>query len=246
MGFSGGTARILAHAKTREAARESDNACSRMTSNSPQHPLRTEPRVVAKVQLPVSTGAWDGFIKLATKDVSCGGAFFLYSQRLVPTSGTPCAVQLGSSTVQGVVAHVMTARLATATGCDAGFGVAFSARQPAEWWLIPRAAEPPARPPPAQRAPPTPKELESAANFRSLGMTLYERGEFAAARQKFDLADRLAGACGDEALAALCVGQIYARSGEPVKARDSFERALQLDPGCALATAALANLGRRR
>jgi hypothetical protein len=246
MGFSVATARILAHAKTREAARESDNACSPMTANSPQHPLRAEPRVVAKVQLSVSTGAWDGFIKLVTKDVSCGGAFFLYSQRLVPTSGTPCAVQLGASTVPGVVAHVMTARLATATGCDAGFGVAFSARQHAEWWLTPRATEPPAPPPPAQRAPPTPKELESAANFRSLGMSLYERGEYAAARQKFELADRLVGARTDEALAAVCVAQIYARSGEPVKARDSIERALQLDPSCVLAASALASLGRRR
>jgi hypothetical protein len=220
-----------------------------MTANSPQHPLRAEPRISAKVQLPVSTGAWDGFIKLFTKDVSCGGAFFLYDQRLVPTSGTPCAVQLGASTVQGVVAHVMTARLAAATGGDAGFGISFSARQPTEWWLVPSSPKPadlaPALATPQQRIP-TAKELESAANFRSLGFSLYERGEFAAARQKFELAGRLQGGAADEALVAVCVGQLFARNGLQPKARESFERALQLDANCALATDALYNLGRRR
>src|SRR6185436_13096778 len=67
-----------------------------MSPPPPQHPLRAEPRVVAKVQLPVSTLAWDGYLPLWTKDVSAGGAFFLYSERLVPSSGMRCTVRLGS------------------------------------------------------------------------------------------------------------------------------------------------------
>src|SRR5437773_968840 len=102
---------------------------------SAEHPLRAEPRIPVKIQLAVSTSAWDGFVALFTQDVSRGGAFFTYAERMVPTSGSRCVVTIGSASLEGSVAHVMTARLAAATGREAGFGAAFSTPLSADWWL---------------------------------------------------------------------------------------------------------------
>lgn len=226
-------------------------------SAAAQHPLRTEPRRVVRVQLQVSTSAWQGYLPLFTKDVSRGGAFFFFAQRVVPTSGTPCTVKLGGADVSGVVAHVMTARLATATGTDAGFGVSFAAAQPDDWWapLVAQQQAPPlpvtatARPVPVAapcgapgRAAPTAKDLESAKNFHALGMTFYEERNYGLARQKFELAGRCAPDPKHEAMQACCHGQQHARTGNPGKAREAFQRALQLDPSCAPAVKALALL----
>src|SRR5581483_10966529 len=150
-----------------------------------QHPLRSEPRVAARVPLELSTETWDGFITLWTKDVSPGGAFVLYAQRVVPASGARCKVRIGAAETEGIVAHVISPRLAQAIGGDAGFGLAFSLRQAGDWWtaLLPKQAAAPAPPPAeeARRAPPTAKELESAANFHSLGVSFYEQRDYATA-----------------------------------------------------------------
>jgi hypothetical protein len=215
----------------------------------PQHALRTEPRVPAKVQLGVSTDTWDGFVMLWTKDVSPGGAFLHYTQRVAPVMGARCKVRIGTAETDGIIAHVITTRLAAAIGGDAGFGVAFALRQPVDWWtpLLPgQAAAVEPAPQETRRTPPTAKELESAANFHSLGMSFYDQRDFAAARQKFELAGRISGDRRHAAMAAVCVGQIFARSGQPAKARESFDRALQLDSNCAPATAAQSEVSRRR
>jgi hypothetical protein len=94
--------------------------------------MRSEPRTAVKLQLAVSTSAWDGFLPLFTRDVSRGGAFFTYAERVVPTSGMRCTVKVGAASVEATVAHVMTARLATATGGEPGFGVAFTTPLAAE------------------------------------------------------------------------------------------------------------------
>ena len=153
-------------------------------SAAAQHPVRAEPRRVVRVQLQVSTTAWQGFLPLFTKDVSRGGAFFFFAQRVVPTSGTPCTVKVGNVEVAGAVAHVMTARLATATGTDAGFGVGFTQAQAVDWWAplvaqqqapsAPLAATaravpvtPAAGAAPVRTSAPTAKDLESAKNFHA-------------------------------------------------------------------------------
>lgn len=225
------------------------------------HPVRAEPRRVVRVQLQVSTTAWQGFLPLFTKDVSRGGAFFFFAQRVVPTSGTPCTVKVGNVEVAGSVAHVMTARLATATNTDAGFGVSFTAAQTGDWWA-PLIAQQQAPPPPvtataravpvtpsAGAAPvrtsaPTAKDLESAKNFHALGMSFYEARNYGLARQKFELAGRCAPDPKHEAMQACCHGQQHARTGNPDQAREAFRRALSLDPSCAAATTALASLKR--
>ncbi|MBK7859441.1 MAG: hypothetical protein IPJ65_12620 [Archangiaceae bacterium] len=213
-----------------------------------EHPLRAEPRVPVKVQLPVSTPAWEGFASLTTKDASRGGVFFFFAQRVVPTSGSRCTVKLGREAVEGTVAHVMTARLATATGADAGFGVSFVAPRPAEWWasLVEKpayaaAAAGPSAPsaPSATRAPPTAKELESAKNFFTLAMSFFDDRNYAAARQKLELAARLAPDPGCEAMLAVCNGHQNLRLGLSDVAREAFERALKLDPQCSRATVGL-------
>ncbi len=213
---------------------------------APQHPLRTEPRTTVKLQLPVSTSAWQGFNALWTKDVSRGGVFFFYAQRVVPTSGTPCKVQLGGATVDGAVAHVMTARLATAVGAEAGFGVSFLAPQPADWWAELHRAQQPAAPaaPAARSGEPTAKEIESAKNFFSLAMSLYEQRNYGAARQKLELAARCAPSPKYEAMQAVCNGQQHLRMGHAPQAREAFDRALLLDPACEQARAGLAEVAK--
>jgi len=214
-----------------------------------QHPLRAEPRTVVKVQVPVSTPAWQGFQALWTKDVSRGGAFFFYAQRVVPTLGAPCKVQLGGTAIEAVVAHVMTARLATATGAEAGFGVTFAPQQPSEWWVPMQRAQQPAAPPTpsaARAAAPTAKELESAKNFYTLAMSLYDQKNYGAARQKLELADRVAPNPKYEAMQAVCSGQQHLRMGLLEPARDAFARALVLDPSCEQATAGLRDLASKK
>ena len=210
-----------------------------------QHPLRAEARTPVKVQLPVSTSAWQGFVPLFTKDASRGGVFFFFAQRVMPTSGTACLVKLGAAEVAGTVRHVMTARLATATGTDAGFGVSFTEPQAADWWvplLAPAAGAPP--PPSGAAKTPTPKELESARNFHALGLTLYQQRNYAVARQKFELAARCAPDPKHEAMQACCHAAQHAHNGHHDKAREAFNRALQLDPGCAPASIGLSHLKR--
>jgi tetratricopeptide (TPR) repeat protein len=213
-------------------------------------PLRAEVRTAVKLEVPVSTAAWEGFKSLWTKDVSRGGAFFLYAHRVVPSSGTACAVKLGAETVSGTVAHVMTARLATVTGGDAGFGVSFAAPPSSDWWtpLMQEAAVAPPRPPAptGEKKAPSAKERESAKNFFSLAMSLYEANNFSAARQKFELSARCAPDPAADAMQAVCSGQQHARTGQHAMAKEAFERALQLDPACAQATRALGALGRKR
>lgn len=209
----------------------------------PQHPLRTEPRTPVKAQLPVSTSAWEGFLDLHTKDASRGGVFFFFAQRVVPTSGTKCRVRLGDTLVDGTVAHVMSARLATATNTDAGFGVSFAAPQPPDWWkpfVAQAAVVAPASATPAGGVRiPSAKELEGAKNFFNLAIGLYDERNYAAAKAKFELAGRMAPDNRCEAMQAVCSGQQYARSGLSDKAKDALNRALQLDPDCAQAKAAL-------
>lgn len=212
-----------------------------------QQPVRAEPRTAVKLQLPVSTSAWQGFQPLWTKDVSRGGAFFFYAQRVVPTSGTTCRVQLGATPVEGTVAHVMTARLATATGGEAGFGVSFTAQQTADWWLGLQPTQAPTAPPaPARTGQPTAKELESAKNFFTLAMSLYDQKNFGAARQKLELAARVAPNPRYEAMQAVCNGQQQLRMGLTEPARDAFQRALLLDPACEQANAGLTELARKK
>ncbi len=209
-----------------------------------QHPLRTEARTPARVQLGVSTPAWEGFLQLYTKDVSRGGVFFLFARLVMPTSGSRCKVAIGSETVEGTVAHVLSARLATATGTDAGFGVSFPAPLAAEWWvpLLAKPAPPATAAAPARQGAPTAKELEAAKNFHALGMSFYDDRNYAAARQKFELAGRVAPHPRHEAMQAVCHGAQLERNGDSTQAREAFSRALRIDPDCAPAKTALARM----
>ncbi|MBL8954207.1 MAG: tetratricopeptide repeat protein [Myxococcaceae bacterium] len=213
-----------------------------------QHPLRAEPRTVVKLQLPVSTSAWEGYQALWTKDVSRGGVFFFFAHRVVPTSGSKCRVQLGDVTAEGAVAHVMTARLATATNTEAGFGVSFVAPQAVDWWVsLQRAQQPQAAPAPGARtSEPTAKEVEGANNFFNLAVSLYEQRNYGAARQKLELAARMAPNPKFEALQAACNGAQHLRLGTLKEAREAFERALLLDPACEQAKVGLSEAAKQK
>lgn len=224
----------------------------------PQHALRAEPRTLVKLELKVATMAWDGSRALWTKDASPGGIFFLYAERVLPVSGSKAVIQLGAQTVEAQVAHVLSAKLAAATHADAGFGVTFSKRQPADWWvaLLPPApnATPPSAPAPAPAAPapaappakaphlPGPKELESAKNFYLVGMDLMRAKNFGAARQKFELASRIVPDPQYLAMPLVCNGFQYLRLGVLDQARTAFQRALLLSSTCAEAKDGLAQV----
>lgn len=228
-----------------------------MTFENRPQPLRIEPRTPVKVSVPVSTGAWSGFSPLWTKDVSRGGAFFFFAARVVPTSGEKCLVKIAGLDVAAQVAHVVSAKLATATGSDAGFGVSFIERQTTDWWAVLLApAEAPRAPvaapvavvePHAPRtSEPTAKELEAAKNLHALGMTLFQERSYAAARLKFELAGRIVPDPRFFALPLVCNAMQLARPGMYDKAREALQRALQLCPECAEASKGLELIGNKR
>lgn len=215
-------------------------------------PLRTEPRTLLRVQLKVATMAWDGSSTLWTKDVSAGGIFFLYAERVVPVSGSKAAVEVNGQTLDAQVAHVLSAKLATATGSDAGFGVQFIKRQAADWWqpLMPKtvAAPPPATVPPPAASPPRqhlpgPKELESAKTFYRAGVELLTAKNFGAARQKFELAGRIVPDPQYLAMPLVCNGFQFLRLGVADQAKQAFSRALLLSPNCTEAKNGLTQVG---
>ncbi len=215
--------------------------------------LRTEPRTLLKVQLKVATTAWDGSASLWTKDVSPGGIFFLYDQRVLPQSGSKAMVEVAGQTLEAQVAHVLSAKLAAATGSDAGFGIQFTKRQAPDWWapLMPKTVAVPAPPPvaaapPAAPAPrahlPGPKELESAKNFYAAGIDLLRAKNYGGARQKFDLAGRIVPDPQYLAMPLVCNGYQFLRLGVADQAKHAFARALLLSPNCVEAKDGLAQV----
>jgi hypothetical protein len=223
--------------------------------DAPPAGLRSEPRWTVKIQVPVASVAWNGFVPLWTRDTSLGGAFFLFAERVVPISGSRATLQLGAEKAEAQVAHVVSVKLAAATGADAGFGVSFLKKQPTDWWsrlvitekaAAPVAAKPAGVFPSAPLAPPTAKELESAKNFHSAGSSLLQAGNFGAARQKFELAARLAPEPRFQAMPLVCNGMQFLRLGVLDKAEESLQRAVVLFPGCSEARDGLVELATKR
>lgn len=217
--------------------------------------LRTEPRTLLRVQLKVATTAWDGSASLWTKDVSPGGIFFLYAERVLPQSGSKAAVEVAGQTFDAQVAHVLSAKLAAATGTEAGFGVQFTKRQAPDWWAplmakpvvdapvpAPAASPPPAAPPPRPHLP-GPKEHASAKNFYQAGVDLLRAKNYGGARQKFELAGRIVPDPQYLAMPLVCNGFQFLRLGVFDQAKQAFQRALLLSPNCAEAKDGLAQVG---
>lgn len=205
--------------------------------------LRTEPRTLVRLQLKVATMAWNGSASLWTKDVSPGGIFFLFTERVVPVSGSKATVEIAGAAVEAQVAHVLSVKLAAVTGSDAGFGVQFTKRQAADWWapLMPAAPKPapsapaPAPAPVAAKAPhlPGPKEIESAKAMFGAGMDLLRAKNFGAARQKFELAGRIVPDPQYLAMPLVCNGFQFLRLGVLDEAKTAFSRAQLLSSQCA-------------
>ena len=210
-----------------------------MPSKTTMNPTRRDSRVRTRAAVEVSCSAWEGFVPLSTFDASMGGAFVIAESRELPQVGTKAIIRVGSLEIEGRVAHVLGLQQAQTTSARVtGFGVSFLRAQVGQWWLPPRAGE--AGPPRGARPLEATSQASDAARaLYAQGARLFDDSNYVQAKQKFAEAAAL---CIDpqvQAMLVVCSAFQYAGSGFKFRAQESFERALQLDPGSVEAKAGL-------
>jgi hypothetical protein len=204
---------------------------------------RREARIRTRAVVEVACASWEGYLPLNAVDASAGGAFVLTAAHPRPPPGSSVALRVGALVLTGKVAHVIDATQAAAQDRYIGFGVSLVKAQQGQWWVPQRRID--AEPSGIHPRPLLAILPEPASSLFYEGCRLFEASHFLQAKHKFAEAAAASPEPQISAMQAVCSGFQYLGHGMIDTARDSFQRALELDPSCAEARAGLRALEAR-